>query len=72
MEKTRVTERCIQRIAFVRREIAQKGKCRSVYMEGELVAKQRAAEPGAINCNYTLHRPVLFQLRAQSVPRLTT
>lgn len=55
-------------IASVRREIAPKGKCRSVYMEGELVAKQRAAESRAVNCNYTLQRPVLFQLRARLYP----
>lgn len=58
-------------IASVRRAIAPKGKCRTVYMEGKLVAKQRAAESRAVNCNYMLHWPVLSQLRAQRIPRLT-
>lgn len=41
-------------IAFVRREIAQKGKYRLQYKEDDLVAKQCAAESGAVNCNYNI------------------
>lgn len=57
---------------FVTREIAQKGMYGPKDKEGELVAKQRAAEPGPGNCNYKiLHSVVLFQLRVQSIPGLT-
>lgn len=55
MEKTRVTVMHTQMIAFVRGEIAQKGKYRSEYKGSELVARQQAAESGSVNCNYTLH-----------------
>lgn len=38
----------------MRQDRTQKGSYRSQHKEDDLVAKQRAAEPGAVNCNYNI------------------